>query len=448
MSFDFFRSFRPFRVINRQSLFFLACCAVFGTAFWNSPDPAPSPFLTKSVAASEPGASATASNTEPEFEAYFASDSIDDHVHSASIAGLSNGDLMAVWFAGSREGARDVNIRAARFDARRQAWGEEFVLISRDTTEAVLQRDIRKLGNPVIAEAPNGRLWLFYVSVSVGGWAGSAINAMYSDDLGENWSQPRRLITSPFLNISNLVRNPPVFHADGSFGLPIYHEFLGKFPEYLYLNADGGILDKYRISKGRNSLQPAVVPVDENRALALLRNADEGSGRVLASFTQDRGKNWTAPVPMAPWNPNSAVAAVGEGDENGDVLVALNDLRDGRFRLSLYHADQNLKDWRLVDVLDQAPVLKEQVEADLFRGTVARRYMAVAMRSGEGMTERMDEMLEQSMSRACGYGMCEFKYEYPSLIRTSDGYFHLVYSWHNTLIKHVRFNQAWLEAQR
>ncbi|WP_206323709.1 exo-alpha-sialidase, partial [Pseudomonas viridiflava] len=93
---------------------------------------------------------------------------------------------------------------------------------------------IRKLGNPVIALAPDKRLWLFYVSVSVGGWAGSTVNAMVSSDMGANWSPPRQLVTSPFLNISTLVRAAPVFHADGSIGLPVYHEFLGKFAEYLY----------------------------------------------------------------------------------------------------------------------------------------------------------------------------------------------------------------------
>src|SRR5690606_3881615 len=105
------------------------------------------------------------------------------------------------------------NIRGARFGADSQRWGTDFKLISRETTQRLLQRDIRKLGNPVIALAPNDRLWLFYVSVSVGGWAGSAINAMYSDDGGEQWSEPKRLITSPFFNLSTLVRNPPVFHT-------------------------------------------------------------------------------------------------------------------------------------------------------------------------------------------------------------------------------------------
>ena len=35
---------------------------------------------------------------------------------------------MAVWFAGSREGAADVQVRTARFDARSGEWGAEHVL--------------------------------------------------------------------------------------------------------------------------------------------------------------------------------------------------------------------------------------------------------------------------------------------------------------------------------
>src|SRR5690606_2467347 len=262
----------------------------------------------------------------------------------------------------------------------------------------------------VIARAPGGRLWLFYVSVSLGGWAGSAINSMYSDDSGESWSEPRRLISSPFFNISTLVRNAPVFHQDGSIGLPIYHEFLGKFPEYLYLDSEGRIIDKYRIAGGDNSLQPSVVALDENKALALLRNADDISGRVLASFTNDRGQSWSPPVAMAPWNPDSAVAAVGEGGEDADVLVALNDLQDGRFRLSLYHADREMKNWQRLDVIDEAPVMREIVDADLFRKTLTQRYLAVSGLSGSDITSRLDAILRHSTERACDPGSgCEFK---------------------------------------
>lgn len=51
---------------------------------------------------------------EPVMERRFVSSDLDDFVHSSSITTLPGGDLLSVWFAGTREGAADVQIRAAR----------------------------------------------------------------------------------------------------------------------------------------------------------------------------------------------------------------------------------------------------------------------------------------------------------------------------------------------
>lgn len=420
-------------------------CILFGAALCYSKAPGVASFpLTVHKAVASPQPTETA---DPEFGVRFASSSFHRHVHSASIAPLPNGGLIAVWFAGSREGAHDVNIRSARFDGETRQWGEESKLISRATTETLLQRNIRKLGNPVVALAPDDRLWLFYVSVSLGGWAGSSINAMYSDTGGDSWSSPKRLITSPFLNISTLVRNPPVFHRDGSIGLPIYHEFLGKFAEYLYLGPEGQIIDKFRISSGDYSLQPAVVPTGENSAIAFMRNAGMAHGKVIVSFTRDRGETWSELQPSKLWNPNSAVSAVGEGNADGDILVALNDLRDGRFRLSLYQTDEQLKHWHQLSVLDQSAVAAENVDLKLFQQGIENKYMTVAQ-GDAGQQSRLKSLMEEVQERACDIDRgCESKYEYPTIIRSRDGYYHVVYSWNNTLIKHAFFNSAWLEEQ-
>jgi len=415
-------------------------CALFGYGLWHAKAPHVAPFAVTDAQETLPA-------EPPSFASYFASSTFHRHVHSSSISPLPDGGLIAAWFAGSREGASDVNIRAARFDPQTQSWGQEFNLISRETTEHLLQRNIRKLGNPVIALAPDNRLWLFYVSVSLGGWAGSAINTMYSDDNGDNWSEPRRLITSPFFNISTLVRNPPVFHQDGSIGLPVYHEFLGKFAEYLYLDSKGQIIDKFRISSGDHSLQPSIVPLDADSAVALLRNAGMSHGKVLASFTSDRGETWSDHVAVAPWNPNSAVAAVSEGDVDGGILVALNDLQDGRFRLALYHTDETLESWRSVAVMDESPSGEERVEMEPYMATLQASYMDVALEQRE-TPAHLEELENELRARACRHGLtCEFKYEYPTLIRAPNGFFHMVYSWNNTLIKHVVFNRAWVEGK-
>lgn len=380
----------------------------------------------------------------PQIAAYFASSDMEDFVHSASITGLPGGDLMAAWFAGTREGAADVQIRAARFDAASGQWSAERVLASRDSTQRAVGKHIRKLGNPVISLAPDDRLWLFYVSVSIGGWAGSAVNAMVSDDLGETWSAPRQLVTSPFLNISTLVRAAPVFHTDGSIGLPVYHEFLGKFPEYLHLSASGEVLGKYRIGKGRYSLQPTVVALDEQRAVALLRYAGDQHHRVLASHTNDRGRTWSTPQPLEPSNPNSSLAAVARPD--GSLLVAMNDLEDGRFRLTLYATDSQLQNWRTLGELDESPnPWGEPIPQADFTAVIREKFRASG---GARFTEPEALFLERVTARMCSTNGCDFDYEYPYFARDRAGTYHLVYSWNDMFIKHLAFNEAWLAERR
>lgn len=413
----------------------LLLAAIFIAAWRSHPPHQLAPFAQVVTAGQ-----ASSDNAGPQYRSRFVSSELDDFVHSSSVTALPGGDLMAVWFAGSREGAADVQVRSARFDAKSGEWGAEQVLATRESTRSGTGRYIRKLGNPVIALAPDQRLWMFYVSVSVGGWATSAINAMVSDDLGRSWSAPRQLVTSPFFNVSTLVRAAPVFHADGAIGLPVYHEFMGKFAEYLYLSADGEVIDKIRISRGKHSLQPTIVPLDEWRAVAMLRYAGDTHHKVLASRTDDAGQTWSEPYPLQPSNPNSSVAAVGTDDQG--LLVALNDLQDGRFKLSLYGTDAGLSQWRPLVELDQSPdPLGQPFSHEAYKEIIGEGFRAS---SGARRLPLEQRFLSNLDYRVCKPQGCDFEYEYPYFSRGADGMYHLVYSWNNTFIKHVSFNAAWL----
>ncbi|MBF4560380.1 exo-alpha-sialidase [Pseudomonas sp. p50] len=414
---------------------YLALVCLFASVWLTHPAPVHSSFALMS-----PTMAVANKVAKPIYTSRFASSGLLDFVHSSAVTALPDGSLMSVWFAGTREGAADVQVRSAVFNATTGEWGAERVLATRDSTQQGTRKYIRKLGNPVVALAPDNRLWLFYVSVSMGGWAGSAVNVMVSDDFGENWSAPRQLITSPFLNISTLVRSAPVFHADGSIGLPVYHEFLGKFAEYLYLSPDGNVIDKYRISRGNNSLQPTVVPLDGQRGIALLRYAGETHHRVLATRTEDAGQTWSEPYPLDPSNPNSSLAAVAT-PEHG-LLVALNDLQEGRFKLSLYGTDAKMNDWRSVRDLDKSPdPLGNPFSPQAYKEIIGHEF-----RDSSGALRQPLEaqFLSNLDTRVCTSRGCEFEYEYPYFIRSPDGMYHLVYSWNNTFIKHVTFNDAWL----
>lgn len=414
----------------------------FGLAIWRQPSVDGAGF-----AHPEPLTSAEPGNAPPLlFSSRFVSSASERFVHAASVTALPNGDLYAAWFGGTREGADDVSLYGARFDATRQQWSAERLLVSREQTEAALGIRVRKLGNPVLASGPDGRLWLIYVSVSLGGWATSNLNLMTSMDGGQSWSTPTRLVMTPFFNISTLVRGKPLFHTDGSLGVPVYHEALAKFPEYARIDPTGRVLDKVRMDYGRETLQPYVVALSANDALALLR--DDSAARVVSvSRTEDAGRSWTAPHLTEMANPNAAIAAVRYNDS--ELLVALNDLKKDRYRMSLYRVDNALQHWQLVDVLDAAPNGEGgPMPFTDFQAALSERFLASAAPEQQAQLAHYLAQWSDSDPRGCKRGGCEFRYDYPYLLQTAPDQFELMYSWNKSLIKHVRFSRAWVDSKQ
>ncbi len=204
--------------------------------------------------------------------------------HSATHVQMPDGGILAFWYGGSREGAGDVSILMARFRAGPGEWGPPREIMNKTILSHALGRHIKKLGNPVGFRDAAGRVWVFFVSVSFGGWSGSAINSMVSYDDGQTFASIKRLVTSPLFNVSTLVRGSPVLMRDGSISLPVYHEFLGKFAEILHVSAEGKVLRKKRLTLGRTHIQPVLIPSNAQAADVFLRNAGEGGGYAQGSL--------------------------------------------------------------------------------------------------------------------------------------------------------------------
>jgi predicted neuraminidase len=345
-----------------------------------------------------PRSAAQAASPKPLYRSQLLPNSTAPSVHSATAIELADGRLRAFWYGGTREGASDVAIYTSVYSPRGETWEPERALVSRESAQRPLQRYLRKLGNPVVGRDRTGRIWLFFVSVSVGGWAGSAINAMVSTDEGETWGPPRRLISSPFLNISTLVRGPLVQLSDGTIALPVYHEFLGKFGELLRVDAEGHVIGKTRLSWGQSSLQPVIVPRSETEAVAFMRYAGDPPARILVIRTRDAGAHWSEPVKTAFPNPNAAVGSVLLA--GGPLLLAFNNAEENREDLSLALSSDFGASWR-----------------------VARRL------EGESLLPRAPVP----------------EYSYPWVVQDRAGNVHVLYTWGRSRIKHVVFNRAWLE---
>jgi predicted neuraminidase len=353
---------------------------------------------------------------------------------------LKDGRVRAFWYAGSREGAEDVEIQTAVFDPHRGRWGGERTVARRESTQESVRRFVKKVGNPSAGRAADGRLWLFYVTVSVGGWAGSSITAMTSSNEGEAWSAPRRLISSPFFNVSTLVRGAPFLYADGTMGLPVYHEFIGQFGELLRLDGVGRVIDKQRLSASGFGLQPVVLVRSPREAVALMRySGSERPHRVVQTMTRDAGQHWTRPTRSVLSNPDAALSGVVLPD--GRLLVALNNIEEGRDALSLAISGDGGLSWQTVHQLEDQSAPRDQPPHE---GRYLRTLERLARASDSALAD--PTAYGPSVKRAMYWdGRYHFEFSYPSLIQTQGGDFHLVYDWNRTLIKHVRFNRAWLD---
>ena len=285
-------------------------------------------------------------------------------VHAASVIPLKDGNWRAFWFAGSREGAADVVIQSAVWDSTNKQWGPASVVLDREGAQASLGRYIAKLGNPVPMRNINGQLQLYVVAVSIGGWAGSSISVMHSDDDGLTWTGPKRLITTPLLNLSTLVKGSGFLFADGTMGMPVYHEWIGKYGELLRLDPTGQMLDKRRMTSGRGTLQPIVFIDDAKHASAYFRQARRsGAKQIPVSYTTSAGERWELAPDLGLPNPNAAITGVELSDRTR--LMVFNDLEHGRHRLVLaaswpsqtqvdssQPAKNNYSPWKTIAVLE------------------------------------------------------------------------------------------------
>lgn len=424
----------------RRELLVLLTAIAFASGFARSLQrPSPSPFRVPAGAPAAAGGAGRRSGGEPTFRTGFVTRRHDVTAHAASLVELGDGRLRAFWFSGSDEGDRDVEILSATFDPGPGAWSESRRVADPGSTERALWRHVGKLGNPAAIRAADGTLWLFYVTASVGGWGSSTVSWTRSTDEGETWSPPRRLVATPLLNLNTMVKGAPFEYADGTLGVPAYQSLVRGFSEVLRVDRSGAVVDKQRLGTIGQGSQPVVLPTSAGEALALMRPSGKPPLRVMISRAGDASGRWTTPARTSLVNPDAAVG--GLALPGGRVLVALNDVPVERDALALVVSGDGGRSWTsLLRLEDQV--------ADRARAPDDARYartVAALARATDDRIEDAGRYVASSRRFMCWEPRCHFEFSYPTLVRTARGEFHLLYTWNRAYIKHVRFNQAWLD---
>jgi predicted neuraminidase len=252
--------------------------------------------------------------------------------HPASITQLKNGDLYLAYYTGSGEYGDDTAVYGARLPKGKTAWTKP---------GPIADTPYRSEGNPVVWQAPDGKVWLFYVVRYGKTWSTSLIQAKISTDGARTWSDPM-LVT---LTQGMMVRGRPVPLDGGDFLLPAYHE-TGHDTElvgpdscslfFRWTEKTRSWSETNRIRSRIGNIQPAADRVKGDFFVAYCRRggdyADRPDGRIVRSESRDGGRTWSRGEETSFKNPNAAVEFLRL--RSGNLLLVFNDSTKGRTPLT------------------------------------------------------------------------------------------------------------------
>ncbi|WP_269237618.1 sialidase family protein [Flavobacterium flavigenum] len=311
--------------------------------------------------------------------------------HAVTIAEAANGDLVASWFGGSHERHPDVCIYVAIKPKGTDKWGEAVKV-----ADGVMPDGTRfPTWNPVLYQIPGGDLMLFYkIGPKPSEWWGVYRT---SSDGGKTWSDKIDMPSKDFLGP---IKNKPVLLSNGTVLLPSstegngWHLRMESTPDFGKTWVMGDT-----ISRGKqkiNAIQPSILFHKDGSIQAIGRTKNRA---IFSTFSKDNGKTWTPLELIGLPNNNSGTDAVTL--KNGKHLLVYNhvlppgkEAKGPRTPLNLSISDDGIN-WNAVLVLEDSKISQ---------------------------------------------------YSYPSIIQSSDGMVHIVYTWRRQKLKYVKVDPSKLVA--
>ena len=261
--------------------------------------------------------------------------------HPASITELDNGDLYLAYYGGGGEYEDDSCVWGARLRHGETAWTKP---------EVIADTPFRGEGNPVVWQAPDGLVWLFYVQRYGDTWSDSRIKAKISKDCAHTWSDSMMITFEQGM----MARGRPIVLNDGDYLLPVYHETghdrenVAADTMSLFLRHDPKTrmwTETNRIRSRTGNLQPEPVQITDDYLVAYLRRGGGygpcKDGYIVRSESHDGGRTWSegkdSPFP----NPNSAISFIKL--QNGHLMLVYNDSMTQRSPLTVAISTDNDK---------------------------------------------------------------------------------------------------------
>jgi len=362
------------------------------------------------------------------------------HVHASCIVECPNGDLRAVWYENgkplpppyyseNRDKSDDVRIGGARKPKGTDAWGKPFVM-----SDSFGLSD----NNPCMVVDREDRLWLLHptlLGVPKWSWGSALLRYKVSSDYSragrptwekvdilvphpvgfdaalkhtaEQWARRGNLskagreallkkalkrLAEPLMpRLGWMPRAHPLIRSDGALVLPLSNENFGI--AVMAMTRDGG--ETWTYSKPvpeAGVTQPTLVEFPDGAMSAFFRNSDPRR-RIKRSESKDGGRTWSPLTVTDLPHPGAGIEAVLL--RNGHLLMIYNDKEKG-----------------------------------------PRDRLAVSISTDRGETWKWTRHLEDTPGG---------RFDYPSIIQAKDGTLHATYSYNLKTIKHVHFDEPWVE---
>jgi len=301
--------------------------------------------------------------------------------HASTIVELEPDKLMAAWFGGQYEGAKDVGIYLSVYNEK--SWSAPKKIIE----PLIKDGDTLPCWNPVLFKSKSEILYLFYkVGKNPREWFGAMIT---SKDNGSSWSTPKYLPEG----ILGPIRNKPIETTPGIILCGSSTESTENTDWRVHLETYSEAAATWQKTvledpKKFDIIQPTFLVHSDSEIQMLSRSKHN---KLIASWSDDNGKNWKRTDSINVVNSNSGVDAVTLNKKS--FLLVNNPLKQG-------------KDW--------------------FNG---RNVLDVEY-SKDGISwEKLFDLENQP----------EGEFSYPAIIQASDKKIHVLYTYNRKYIKHVVF---------
>jgi predicted neuraminidase len=359
------------------------------------------------------------------FDAYLPSPCIQNH--AANLAFLADGTLTCVWFGGTMEGMGDISVYMSRLTPGADRWSEP---------EKMSDDPAKSEQNPLVFNAPDGRVWLLYTSQTSGDQDGAVVKCRISEDGGKSFAAPTILCDLP----GTFVRQPVIVNGKGDWLLPVFRcislpgqRWSGDADTAgVLISRDAGRSWQMREIEGSlGAVHMNIVPLDDDRMIAFFR--DRFSENIRASLSADQGESWSVPEQTNLPNNNSSIQAIG--------------LKDRKIAMVYNHSSAATSDARRQSLYDEIDSDKAPVAET--PDTTARKAVWGVPRAPLSLAISVDEngSFERKIDLDTGDGYClsnnskdmiNREFSYPSIIEGPDGALHVAYTYYRRAIKYVR----------